>query len=501
MRMKWNGRIAAAAAAVLAAVVLAGGAALAQQPEAREAVQGAQPARAVEGLATTLNDQVDLALTVYNSDLALVRDVRQLSLPGGTFPLQFMDVAGSINPATVHLRSLTEPSRLSVLEQNYEYDLLDPNKLLQKYVGRRVTLVRRRQDGGAPEEEIQAVLLAFNNEPVWRIGQEIVTGLRADYYRFPEMPENLHSHPTLIWTLQNAGAQKHQVEASYLAGNLSWRADYVLTVGRDDRSADLAGWVTLQNSSGTSFRNARLQLIAGELHRVAERMMRQAADVEERLVMAAPPPQFEREAFSEYHLYTLSRRTSVLDKETKQISLLTSPSVPVQKVYRVDGQTFYFRDEQQAGAPIKDAVKVFYRFRNDEAAGLGMPMPAGIVRVYQADQKGGLQFAGEDRIAHTPKDETLDINTGNAFDIVCERRQTDYRRVSSNTVETGFELTIRNHKETAISVDVYEPIGGDWQILNSTHKWAKASAFAARFDVPVPAGGTAKLVYHVRTRW
>lgn len=489
-----------------AAALLVAGAGLAAQqgvaPPPPAPPPAAQAPRSDEGPATTLDDQVDLALTVYNSNLALVRDVRQLALPTGTFPLRFMDVAASINPATVHLRSLTEPARLSVLEQNYEHDLLEPDRLLRKYVGRRVTLVRERQEGGSTKvEEIDALLLAYNNGPVWKIGSEIVTGMRADHYRFPELPENLHSHPTLIWTLQNEGASKHQVEASYLAGNLSWRADYVLTVGRDDRSADLAGWVTLQNNSGTTFRNARLQLIAGELHRVAERMMRQAADVEANLAMAPPPPQFEREAFSEYHLYTLSRRTSVRDQETKQISLLAAPSVPVEKRYRVDGQQFYYRNEQQPGAPIKDAVKVYYRFRNDEASGLGMPMPAGVVRVYQADQKGGLQFAGEDRITHTPKDETLDIHTGNAFDIVAERRQTDYRRISSNTYEMAFEIAIRNHKDTAITVEVNEPIGGDWQMLSSSHKWEKAGAFAARFQVPVTAGGAARLVYHVRARW
>ena len=220
---------------------------------------------------STLDDQTDLAVTVYNSDIALVRDVRQVQLPRGTFDLQFQDIAATVNPATVHFRSLTEPSRVSVLEQNYEYDLLEPDKLLRKYVGRDVTLVRRRQDGGIiREEEVTARLLSYNSAPVWQINGEIVTGFQADHIRFPELPGNLHVHPTLIWSLDNSGAVRHRVEASYLASHLAWNADYVLTVARDDKSADLDGWVTVTNGSGTAFKNASLQLVAGDLNRVRQ---------------------------------------------------------------------------------------------------------------------------------------------------------------------------------------------------------------------------------------
>ena len=271
----------------------------------------------------TLDDQVDLAITVYNSNIALVRDVRQLNLPGGSFDLHFMDIAASINPATVHFRSLSQPGQLSVLEQNYEYDLLEPQKLLQKYVGREVTLVRwRQEDGTSREEEVQALLLAYNNGPVWRIGDEIVTGMRADHIRFPELPENLYSRPTMVWALQNEGAQGHRVEAAYLAGDLSWNADYVLTVSRDDTLADLDGWVTLTNTSGTAYPNARLQLVAGDLHRVSNQYGRDALRQARAVAEVADAAGFVEESFSEYHLYSLDRRTSVQDKEIKQLSLL-----------------------------------------------------------------------------------------------------------------------------------------------------------------------------------
>jgi hypothetical protein len=462
----------------------------------------AQTARQVESPSTTVSDQIELSVAVYNADLALVRDVRQLTLPTGTFALRFADVAASVNPATVHLRSLTEPAALSVLEQNYEYDLLEPERLLRKYVGREITLVRDRDvAGNTRQEEVKALLLAFNNGPVWKIGNEIVTGRRVDEFRFPELPDNLFSHPTLVWQLENGGAKSHRLEASYLTGGLSWNADYVLTVARDDRTADLSGWVTVRNSSGTSYRNARLQLVAGDVHRAPAAEDKLAVQRTMMAAAAAPPPPFEREAFSEYHLYTLQRRTSVNDRENKQITMLASPSVPVEKRFVVDGQEFYYRDAQRPGAPQNDAVKMYYRFRNDEKGGLGVPMPAGVIRVYQADSKGGVLFAGEDRISHTPKDETLDLYTGNAFDIVCERKQTDFRRITTNTSEMAFELTFRNHKDAPVTVEVNEPIGGDWQMVDATHKWTKTAAFAARFSVPVAKDGTATLRYKVRVKW
>jgi hypothetical protein len=447
---------------------------------------------------TTLDDQAELSVTVYNSDIALVRDVRNLRLPSGSFDLQFKDIAATVNPATVHFRSLTEPAALGVLEQNYEYDLLEPDKLLRKYVGREITLVRTRQDGGSTrEEEVRALLLSYNNGPVWQIGKEIVTGLHADHIRFPELPGNLYSRPTLIWTLQNSGAAAHRVEASYLAGKLAWNADYVLTVARDDKAADLDGWVTLTNGSGTAFNNARLQLVAGDLNRVRQQL-EQRKEMADSLAPRAAAPAMQREAFSDYHLYTLGRRTSINNNETKQVSMLTGTGVPTLKRYVVNGQAYYYRNAQHPGAPLKDVVQVFYQFKNEQKGGLGVPMPAGTIRVYQADSKGGVQFAGEDRINHTPKDETINIKIGNAFDVVCERKQTDFRKIATNVYELEYEITLRNHKSTAVSVEVNEPIGGTWEMLHSSHKWTKTDAWAAQFGVPVGVEGAATLKYRVR---
>jgi hypothetical protein len=469
-------------------------------PLPRSSASTAAPAPAQQTRTSTIDDQTEVAITVYNSDIALVRDVRNLELGRGLSDVHFMDIAATVNPATVHFRSLSEPSRVRVLEQNYEYDLLDADKLLRKYVGRTVTLVRKGRDGGGPRDEaVPARLLSFNSSPVWEIGGEIVTGLQADHIRFPELPDNLYARPTLIWTLDNTGAARHRVETSYLAGKLSWSADYVLTVSRDDTNADLDGWVTMTNGSGTPFRNAKLQFVAGDLHRVRQTI--NTALEAMRRPAAAPVADMVQEAFSEYHLYTLARKTTLANNETKQVSLLGATAIPVRKRYVVEGRDFYYRNAQHPGAPIKDVVQVFYQFRNDDKAGLGMPMPAGTVRVYQSDSAGGMQLVGEDRVDHTPKDESVNLKIGNAFDLVCERRQIDFQKIAASTYEVQYEIALRNHKSAPAVVEVNEPIGGTWRMLQSSYDWTKTSAWAAQFEVPVAADGTSVLRYRVRVTY
>ncbi len=274
----------------------------------------------------------------------------------------------------------------------------------------------------------------------------------------------------------------------------------MLTVGRDDRTADLDGWVTLTNGSGTSFTNASLQLVAGDLNRVRQELSRlseRSADMQ----FAAAAPQMTTEAFSEYHLYAVGRKTTINNNETKQISMLTGTGFPVKKRYVVDGQSVYYRNVHRPGSPLKDVVQVFYQFTNDERGGLGMAMPAGVVRVYQGDSKGGVHFVGEDRINHTPKDEVLNLKIGHAFDVVAERKQIDFQRIATNVYEVEYEIVLRNHKTTPITVEVNEPIGGTWQVLRSTHKWSKTEAFAAQFMVPVAVDGTERINYRVRVTY
>jgi hypothetical protein len=486
-----------------AIIALAGATALVPPYQAgrKAAGQEKNPSSGGSEQSTTLNDQTDLAVTVYNSNIALVRDVRQLQLPTGTFRLKFMDIAATVNPATVHFRSVNEPDKVGVIEQNYEYDLLEPSKLLNKYVGKEVTIVRTYMENNTTKyEEIKATLLANNNGPVWKIGNDIVTGSFGESYRFPEVPPNLYDRPTLLMSLENSGSHKQTIEASYLANNLSWNADYVLTVARDDKAADLDGWVTLTNNSGTAFHNARLQLVAGDLNRLPQAY---AANMlaREAVPAAKAAPQFQQENFSEYHLYSLGHRTSVEDKETKQISLLEGSGVPVEKMFVVNGQNFYYHNAQIPGSPVKDPVQVFYKFKNEEKGGLGIPLPAGNVRVYQKDSKGGLLFVGEDHIGHTPKDESITVKIGNAFDVVAERKQTDYKKIADRVFEMEYSITLRNHKDTPIIVQVNEPIGGDWEMLSSSYPATKTAAFAAQFNVPVKANSESVLTYRVRVRW
>jgi hypothetical protein len=449
---------------------------------------------------STQQDQKDLSVTVYNSDVALVRDVRRLRLAAGTLDLRYMDIAAQVNPATVHIVSLTAPQDLKVLEQNYEYDLLSPQKLLEKYVGKELTLVRLETENNSTKEvPVKATLLALNDGPVWKVGNEIVTGIGTDRYVFPDLPENLFSKPTLVWLLDNARAGEQTVEASYLTNQVNWNADYVLTIGSEQKAADLNGWVTVINNSGAAFRNAQLQLVAGEVHRVSETTAMATRAVMMKAAQAAAP-QFVQEPISEYHLYTLERRTNLRDKETKQISLLAATGVGFEKVFEVDGQQYYYHNAQRPGEPVKEPVQVRIRFKNSQQNSLGIPLPAGTVRVYQGDSKGRVQFIGEDRIGHTPRDETLDLHIGNAFDVVAERKQADFKTYG-RAFEFAFEISLRNHKAEPITVVVNEPIGGDWTMLDSNYKYEKTSAFAARFQVPVAANAESVLKYRVRVQW
>lgn len=464
--------------------------------------QAAGQASRRASVTATLDDQKEVAVTVYNQNLGLVRDVRSLQLPSGDFDLRFMDIAAKVNPATVHIISETAPHDLDVLEQNYEYDLLSPDKLLTKYVGREVTLVQLHTENNSTREvDIKATLLADNdNQPVWKVGDQIVTGIGRDRIIFPDVPANLYSKPTLIWLLSNRHAGAQTVEASYLTDDMNWSADYVLSLANTGKTADLNGWVTVVNNSGTEFRNALLQLVAGAVN-IVPKAPPPRPMMEMRAMAAPAPPQFAQENISEYHLYTLDRRTTLQDNESKQISLLEAANFPIEKDYEVNGQSYYYQQPMTPGQPAKDPVEVHLKFTNSKANSLGMPLPAGTVRVYQGDSKGRVQFVGEDHIDHTPKDEKLDLHIGNAFDIVEERKQTDFQKIDRRTTESAFEIRLRNHKSEAVTVEVNEPLGGDWTITESSFKYKKTSASSARFMVPVPADGEAVLAYRVRTRW
>jgi hypothetical protein len=448
-------------------------------------------------LSTTLTEQTGVAVTVYNVGLGLVKDRRSLTLPAGRSELRFMDVAAQIIPTSVHIASVTDPQGLRVLEQNYEYDLMSPQKLLDKYVGKEVRLYDKNPYTER-EQTVTATLLANNNGPIYRIGKDVTFNYPGRVL-LPGVPENLLARPTLVWLLENDLSRPQTVEATYLTNGITWRADYVLTLGEHDDRADLTAWVSVDNKSGAAYREARLKLVAGEVNRVREEPVLREQVMMRAGAVPAPVPQLREEEFFEYHLYTLERPTSVQDNETKQVSLATVDGFPVRKELLLRGQNYFYRS--QLGELPKQKVSVYVEFDNRKEQGLGLALPKGTVRVYKRDADGSLQFVGEDAIDHTPKDEKVRVKLGEAFDVVTTRKQTDWRKLASDTYEAAYEIAIRNHKKEDVTVRVVEPVPGDWQMLESSHPYTKGEAFVAEFNVPVVRDGETKLTYRVRMRW
>jgi len=447
-------------------------------------------------LSSTLKDQQNVALTIYNSNVGLVKDLRVLDLKKGVQELKFMDVAGKIDPTTVHIKSLVDAGSLAVLEQNYEYDLLSPQKLLEKFVGQKVRLASINPET-KKEEIVEATLLSTQGGNIFQVGDKIHIG-HPGRVVLPRIPENLIPQPTLVWLLDNKLPDKQRVEATYLTGGINWKADYVAVLNAADTQTDLTGWVTIDNRSGATYQDAQLKLVAGDIHRVREEKVVPRAAA--KLAAQEAAPQFKEESFFEYHLYTLDRRTTVKDNQTKQMTLLQADQVPVKKLFIFSGnpQYYYYRYDQKAG---KQKVGVFLEFENAQKNRLGMPLPKGTMRVYKQDREGSLQFIGEDQIDHTPKDEKFKLKIGEAFDVVGERVQTDYRSLGSNLYEVGFEVSLRNHKNEEVKVWVEEVIPGDWEMLSQTHSYEKLQSNRIRFEVPVAPNKETKVRYRVRYKY
>jgi hypothetical protein len=442
-------------------------------------------------------DRQRVALTIYNSNFALVREERRLALGTGRIALAYEDVSAHVEPATVHLRSLDDPGSLAVLEQNYRYDVLTPETLLLKYVGRPLTIARYNEKLGEDERR-NAELVAVENGPVLRVDGELVAG-STDRFIFPELPPSLLERPTLVWLLDSQRAQQ-RVEVSYLTSNLSWRADYVLVLDASTTRGDLSSWVTLENQSGTSFNAAELKLVAGNVQRVEPPAPppQPVMEMEERRV--ATNGGLRQEPLFEYHLYALGRPADVLDKEQKQVSLLEARGVSLRQKLQLrgshEGHRMPWREPETT-----QKVSAFVVLDNSEASGLGMPLPAGTMRVYKADSSGSQQFVGEDAIDHTPRDEKLEIRLGEAFDIVGDRRQTSFRVLGRCSSESAWRIEIRNHKSEATPIEVLEPVSGDTEVLESSHPVARRDAQSFAFDVDVPAGGALLVTYRVKVRW
>ncbi|MGY1487824.1 DUF4139 domain-containing protein [Methylobacillus pratensis] len=455
---------------------------------------------APDEIRSTLHDQQSVAVTIYNGDLALVKDQRKVNLQSGLNALALRDVSAQIRPETALLRSLS--GQLQTLEQNFDYDLLSPEKLLEKYIGQTVQVIRTNPATGAETVE-QAYVLAANNGTVLKMGNRIETGIPGRIV-YPDVPENLRDRPTLVTQVNTRQSGPQDVELSYLTHGLSWQADYVAELNAAEDRLDLSGWVTLSNTSGTTYQDAKLQLVAGDVNRVAPPPAPMALMRKNEMMVADAAPAMAQEALLEYHLYTLERPTTLAENQTKQVALLSAQSVPVRKELVLRGSPYYYQSSQgDLGQKLK--VGVFVEFDNKESAKLGKPIPKGIMRVYKKDSQGNAQFVGEDSIDHTAKNETVRLKLGEAFDVTANKKQTDFKKLpnpakGNSQFESAYEIVIKNAKSQAVSVKVVEPIPGDWSLLAQSHPSTKTSSNTATWNINIPAEGSATLTYRVQVK-
>ncbi|MEA1921931.1 MAG: DUF4139 domain-containing protein [Pseudomonadota bacterium] len=461
------------------------------------------PAMAAQSgeVVTTLNDQVGVAVTIYNENLALVKDKRHLILGKGEVKLAFREVSARMRPET----ALLTADGLSVIEQNFEFDLLTPEALLKKYVGRQVEVISRHPTTGV-ESRRQAKVLSANSGVVLQFDDHIETGVPGRL-SFSELPGNLRDRPTLTMLMESSKAGAKDIELSYLTGGLRWQADYVAELNATDDAINLSGWVTLTNTSGASYQNAKLQLVAGDVHQAPPEREFDGGRREMVMMkaMAAPDQSMDQEEMFEYHLYTLARPTTIADNQSKQVALLQAAAVPCKKEFLLKGRSYYYR-RAYGEIDRKLKVGVFVEIENRKKNHLGLPLPKGVVRVYKEDSKGALQFIGEDRIDHTPENETIRLKLGDAFDLTAAKKQTDFKKIAGDgrynyIYEAAFEVKLKNAKPEAVEIKLVEPIPGDWEILTESHSHHKESSSVASWRIPVPAKGEAILVYRVRVKY
>jgi hypothetical protein len=440
-------------------------------------IQPSDPLKILKAGAAAMDSGTEV--TVYNNNLALIKEKRELELSSGVNRVEYTDVAALIDPTSVMFED-TKNKDTAVLEQNYEYDIVSGQKLLEKSLGKDITVTEK--EGGT----YTGTLLSYDGGVVLRLSDgKVVTISEASNVEFPDSADLL-TKPTLVWQVYSPVAGKRDVLTSYLTGGMSWKADYIVKASADDKKADIQGWVSVNNAAGTTYKDARLKLVAGEVHRVVS--PKPAYGVEAPTAAEAgysgAKDNFAEESLFEYHLYTLERPATLKNNQVKQLSLLSADSVPVQKELVFD-------------VSKSSDVQVALSLNNSKEKGLGMPLPAGTLRVYKADSQGQLQFLGEDRIEHTPKDEEVKVVVGNAFDVTGTRTQTSYNKVSSDVWRESYETEIKNHKSEAQKVKIVEHFYGDWEITANSDPYKKKDAFTAEWGVTVPADGSKKVSYTV----
>lgn len=463
------------------------------------------------GKAGDVSEPKSVQLMVYNANFALAKDSRSIMLVKGLNSIEVEDVAARIDPTSILFKSLSAPNAVSILEQNYQYDLISPENILNKSVGQRVTFTSFDESG---KPYIQSGILMSppaNGGMVVRMDDGSLVLRPQGQVSLETMPEGLHPKPTLNWMLQSNVAGAQDAEISYITDGIGWKADYVALVNKDDTALDLAGWVTLNNQSGTTYRDAKLTLMAGDVRRV-EREQRFYDSSKEIAFAGAMAPQFEEKSFFEYHMYSMERPTTIRDNETKQLSLLNASNAAASKELIYDGRRDWWRSWWYPGRTSFDPgggydtsdyhkVNVVLEVKNSKANHMGMPLPKGTVRVYKLDDQGSQQFIGEDSIDHTPRDEKIRMYIGDAFDVVGDYKRTNYRTIADRVIEESFQVDIRNHKDAPVEVKAIDHVWSDWTVTQSSHKYNKKDAQTIEFPVKVPANGEVKITYTIRTSW
>ena len=483
--------------------------------------------------AQTAGERTSVDLTVYNMNLALIREIRPMTLTRGLNTIVLPEIPATIDGTSLHFSSLTDPKSVRVLEQNFQYDLVHHAKLLEKYIGKEVEFVRYDQ---ATEKEysvfgkllatgwqqqvsynpynqrISAPSYSYSGQMIAEINGKVEIGPTGRLI-LPSLSEGLILKPQLQWLLNSTRAGSHNTEISYLATQLSWNCNYVVLLNQDDSKLDLTGWVTLTNNSGTSFKDAGLKLVAGDLNVVKSEADALGYARKSMAVADEAARQFEQKELFEYKLYTLQRRTDLANNETKQIELVSGKQVPSRKMFVYDGLSGFwrswhnntgYRDQSSFGQQSNAKVGVFVAFKNSQNDGLGIPLPKGKIRVYKRDDDGKEQFIGEDQVDHTPKDEEIRLYLGNAFDLVGSRVQKNFRViVSGHSVEETFEIKVKNHKDEPVEVMVYEHPWrwNEWEITKSNGEWEKVDQSTLRFPLKIGKNSEKVISYTVRYSW
>ena len=441
------------------------------------------------------DQQTGIAVTIYNSDLALIRDQRKVDLKSGENELAFIDVSAAIRPETALLTA--QGGGLAITEQNFDFDLLTPQKLLEKSVGSTIRVIRTNPTTGADTSEDAKVLSVAEGMVVLQIGDRIETAVPGRLV-FSAVPANLRARPTLVTKALSEKAGPTTVALSYLSRGLSWQADYVASLSADEKTIDLNGLVTLTNQSGVTYKDAKLQLVAGQVNQVQQLMRRDMAMGAMAEAMPAAPKMMEEQSF-EYHLYRLDTPTTIKENQTKQVALMSASGIPVTKQYLItNSANIWGRYSTSFGEAERVNATVKLKFVNDEKSKAGVPLPKGIVRVYKADSQGDAVFVGEDSIDHTPKNEDVNLTLGQAFDITARAKQTDFEQISDRVYENEYEIEIKNAKADKITVDLREQVPGDWKMIKESQEHKKLDSQTAGWLVDVPANGSTTLTYRVR---